>query len=391
MSASTPTETGVAGEPIVSAGPQAGADRQPGTGRNAAVTPRGIDDFGRRIDYLRIAITDRCNYRCVYCMPEGGVNLMSHERMLSYEEIVRFVRVATEFGIKHLRLTGGEPLARKGCVELAAMLSALPGIEDIAITTNGSLLPKLAKPLVEAGVSRVNISLDSLDAETFHAVTRVGHLSDALAGIDAALEAGFKTVKINCVAVRSLKQDILGMAKLSVDRPLHVRFIEYMPIGSDDMNLLTQGGSEALGHDRESPRISVADWSAHDTIPSDELRGMISELGIADGVGPLLPASKDRPTGYGPADYWKFAGSQGTVGFISAMSNHFCKTCNRLRLTADGCIRPCLFSDAEVHVRDALRAGDDEAVRTAFREALRIKPDAHHTEGTERYMSQIGG
>ena len=197
MSASTPTETGVAGEPIVSAGPQAGTDGQPGAGRNAAVASRGIDDFGRRIDYLRIAITDRCNYRCVYCMPEGGVNLMSHERMLSYEEIVRFVRVATEFGIKHLRLTGGEPLARKGCVELAAMLSALPGIEDIAITTNGPLLPKLAKPLVEAGVSRVNISLDSLDAETFHAVTRVGHLSDALAGIDAALDDEFKRAALD--------------------------------------------------------------------------------------------------------------------------------------------------------------------------------------------------
>lgn len=360
----------------------------------AAASPgpaQGIDDFGRRIDYLRIAITDRCNYRCVYCMPTGGVHLMSHERVLSYEEIVRFVRVATEFGIKHLRLTGGEPLARKGCVELASMLSALPGIEDIAITTNGSLLPKLARPLVEAGVSRVNISLDTLDPATFHAVTRVGHLEDALAGIDAALEAGFKTVKINCVAVRSLKQDVLGMARLSVDRPLHVRFIEYMPIGSDDMNLLTQGGAEALGHDRESPRISVADWSAHDTIPSDELRETISRLGEEAGVGALLPASGKRPTGYGPADYWTFEGAKGTVGFISAMSNHFCKTCNRLRLTADGCIRPCLFSDVEVPAHDALRAGDDEGVRAALRKALRIKPDAHHTQGTERYMSQIGG
>ena len=380
MSASTTVEAATPDEPT----------------RPGAATPpparRGIDDFGRTIDYLRIAITDRCNFRCVYCMPTSGVHLMNHERMLSYEEIVRFVRVATEFGIKHLRLTGGEPLARKGCVELAAMLSALPGIEDIAITTNGSLLPKLARPLVEAGVSRANISLDTLDEETFHAVTRVGHLKDALAGIDAALEAGFKTVKINCVAVRSLKQDVLGMAKLSLDRPLHVRFIEYMPIGNDDMNLLTRGETEVIGgHDRERAHVSVADWSAQDTIPSDELRQMISDLGEANGVGPLLPASQDRPTGYGPADYWKFAGAQGTVGFISAMSNHFCKMCNRLRLTADGCIRPCLFSDAEVSVHDALRAGDDEAVRAAFREALRIKPDAHHTEGTERYMSQIGG
>lgn len=360
---------------------------------------QGIDDFGRRIDYLRIAITDRCNYRCVYCMPASGVHLMSHERVLSYEEIVRFVRVATEFGIKHLRLTGGEPLARKGCVELASMLSALPGIEDIAITTNGSLLPKLARPLVEAGVSRVNISLDTLDPETFNAVTRVGHLEDALAGIDAALEAGFKTVKINCVAVRSMRQDVLGIARLSVDRPLHVRFIEYMPIGNDDMQLLTEGDTAGAtdgqtgqrGVQGQHPLVSVADWSAHDTIPSDELREQISRAAQQAGLGTLQPAQKKRPDGYGPADYWTFPEAKGTVGFISAMSNHFCKRCNRLRLTADGCIRPCLFSDVEVPVREALRAGDDDAIRAALAKALRIKPDAHHTEGTERYMSQIGG
>lgn len=325
-------------------------------------------------------------------MPASGVHLLTHGQVLSFEQIARFVRVATEFGIRHLRLTGGEPLARKGCVELAAMLKAIPGIEDIAITTNGSLLPRLAKPLVEAGVSRVNVSLDTLDPAVFRGVTRVGRLEDALAGIDAALDAGFKTVKINCVAVRSLHQDVLGLAKLSLDRPLHVRFIEYMPIGSDDMQLLT-GGEHTEGNvpDEDRSHVSVAEWSAQDTIPSDELRRTISRLGEADGVGPLVPAHADRPTGYGPADYWEFSGARGTVGFISAMSNHFCKTCNRMRLTADGCIRPCLFSDLEVPVHDALVAGDDDAVRAALRKALRIKPDAHHTEGTERYMSQIGG
>ena len=353
----------------------------------AAAGPRGVDDFGRTIDYLRIAITDRCNYRCVYCMPASGIHLVRHERVLSYEEIVRFVTIAAELGIKHLRLTGGEPLARKGCVELAAMLSAVPGIEDIAITTNGSLLPQLARPLVEAGVSRANISLDTLDPEVFRAVTRVGRLEDALAGIDAALEAGFKTVKVNVVAVRSLRQDFLALARLAQDRPLHVRFIEYMPIGSDDMDLLTSA-DEPQAHPGV---VSVSEWSARDTIPSEELRATISALGERAGMGPLVPARADRPRGFGPADYWKFEGAQGTVGFISAMSNHFCSSCNRLRLTADGCIRPCLFSDLEVPVHEALAAHDDEAVRAALRQALRIKPDAHHTEGTERYMSQIGG
>ena len=196
---------------------------------------------------------------------------------------------------------------------------------------------------------------------------------------------------MNVVAVRSLHQDFLGLARLAQDKPLHVRFIEYMPIGSDDMDLLTQGGTEAAAHDGAVPMVSVAQWCARDTIPSEELRRTISGLGEREGLGPLVPARDGRPCGYGPADYWKFAGAQGTVGFISAMSNHFCSTCNRLRLTADGCIRPCLFSDAEIPVHEALAAHDDEALRQALRQALRIKPDAHHTEGTERYMSQIGG
>lgn len=348
---------------------------------------RSRDACGRTIDYLRIAITDRCNYRCVYCMPSSGVSFKPHETILTYEQIERFVRIATEFGIRHLRLTGGEPLARKGCPELAAMLSAIPGIEDIAITTNGALLPRYGRQLVEAGVSRVNISLDTLDPDVFHAVTRIGRLDEALAGIDAAFEAGFKTVKVNCVAVRSLNQDFYGMARLSMDRPIHVRFIEYMPIGEDDIQLTTKEEAEA----EILPFPGVATWSAKDTIPSDELRRMISDAGERGGTGGLIPARTLRPNGYGPADYWTFAGAKGTVGFISAMSNHFCASCNRMRLTADGFLRPCLFSDLEVNVREPLAAGDDDGVRAAFAQALRIKPDAHHTEGTERYMSQIGG
>lgn len=343
------------------------------------------DGFGRTIDYLRIAITDRCNYRCIYCMPATGVEFKPHESIMTYEEIVRFVRIASEYGIKHLRLTGGEPLVRKGVCDLARELSAIPAIEDISITTNGSLLPRYAKDLVASGVSRVNISLDTLDPKVFRAVSRVGNLEDALNGIDAALEAGFKTVKINTVAVRALHQDFLGLAKMSIDRPLHVRFIEYMPIGDEDMQLASDDPSQC-------PVIKdVSTWSKEDTIPTEELRELISAQGEAAGIGPLVSAGSRRPDGHGPADYWYFEGAKGTVGFISAMSNHFCARCNRMRLTADGNLRPCLFSDVEVSVRDALRSGNDDAVRAAFEKALRLKPEAHVTEGTERYMSQIGG
>ncbi|MBR2834977.1 MAG: GTP 3',8-cyclase MoaA [Coriobacteriales bacterium] len=346
----------------------------------------GVDNYGRTIDYLRIAITDRCNYRCVYCMPASGVPDKQHNRILSFEQIERIVRVASEFGIKHLRLTGGEPLVRKGCTELAGMLSAIPGIEDIAITTNGALLRRDAKALIENGVSRVNVSLDTLDPEIFHTITRIGSLDDVLDGINAALEAGFKTVKINTVAVRALHQDFFSLARLSVEKPLHVRFIEYMPIGDDDTR------SKGIPEESNPFFKDVSTWSASDTIPSDELRELISREAINHGCGPLLPASSSRPDGYGPADYWKFENSKGTVGFISAMSNHFCSQCNRLRLTSDGCLRPCLFSDQEIPLRQALEDNDDEAIRAAFRQALRQKPDAHHTnDGTQRFMSQIGG
>lgn len=344
------------------------------------------DSCGRTIDYLRIAITDRCNYRCIYCMPATGVEFKEHSSIMSFEEIVRFVRVAAGHGIKHLRLTGGEPLVRKGVCDLARQLRDIPGIEDISITTNGSLLPRFARELVESGVSRVNISLDTLDPAVFHEVSRVGNLEDALAGIDAALEAGFKTVKINTVAVRSLNQDFLGLARMSVDRPLHVRFIEYMPIGDDEIAL---GGDDP----EESHSVTgISSWSEKDTIPTAELRQTISDLGEKAGIGPLISAGGRRPDGHGPADYWYFPGAKGTVGFIGAMSNHFCATCNRMRLTADGNLRPCLFSDVEVKLRDILRSdAGNEALSDALAQALRLKPEAHVTEGTERYMSQIGG
>ncbi|WP_304427115.1 GTP 3',8-cyclase MoaA [uncultured Adlercreutzia sp.] len=331
------------------------------------------DSHGRTIDYLRISLTDRCNFRCVYCMPEDGVCQMGHDEILRIEEIERLVRVAAGIGIKSVRLTGGEPLVRKGVVGLVETLTGIPGIENVSMTTNGVLLPRMIDDLKAAGLSRVNISLDTLDAEQFRAITRVGNLDDTLAGIDAALEAGLNPVKVNAVTVRSLNQDFLEFAKLSIDRPLHVRFIEYMPLG-------------------DTSEDSGTGWGKADVIPSEELCALINEQARAAGLPELRPAGASKPLGWGPARYFEFPGAQGTVGFISPLSRHFCAECNRLRVTADGKVRPCLFSDTEYDVRTALREGDDEAVHGVLLEALGAKPDEHHDKvGTDRKMSQIGG
>lgn len=331
------------------------------------------DHFGRTIDYLRISLTDRCNFRCIYCMPEEGVASLPHEQILRIEEIARLIRIAAGLGIRSVRLTGGEPLVRKGVVDLVREASSTPGIENVSLTTNGVLLPKMADELKRAGLSRVNISLDTLDPAQFEYVTRRGKLQQTLDGIEAALEAGFDPVKINAVTVRSLNQDYLAFARLSVDRPLHVRFIEYMPVG-------------------ESAGVHGCGWGPEDVVPNEEVLASINRAACEAGLPALVPVGDDGPLGWGPARYWRFPGAEGTVGFISAMSNHFCSQCNRVRLTADGKLRPCLFSDVELDVRDALRTGDDEGVRGTFSKVLRIKPDEHHNKiGTERKMSQIGG
>lgn len=331
------------------------------------------DHLGRTIEYLRISLTDRCNYRCIYCMPEEGVVSLPHEQILRIEEIAHLVRIAADLGIKSVRLTGGEPLVRKGVVDLVRDVANTPGIENVSLTTNGVLLPKMASDLKRAGLSRVNISLDTLDEDQFAYITRRGHLHETLDGIAAALEAGFDPVKINAVTVRSLNQDYLAFARLSMDRPLHVRFIEYMPVG-------------------DSAGVAGCGWGPDDVVPNEEVLETINAQAREAGLSELVPAGGDSPLGWGPARYWEFPGAKGTVGFISAISNHFCSQCNRVRLTADGKLRPCLFSDVELDVRDALRRGDDEGVRAAFAEALRIKPDEHHNKvGTERNMSQIGG
>ena len=293
------------------------------------------DGQGRQIDYLRISLTDRCNLRCIYCMPEHGVKSIPHESVLTLEEVHKAIECASQLGIKHIRFTGGEPTVRKGLLSLIERTAQTPGIESVALTTNAILLPGMAADLKAAGLSRVNISLDTLDTEQYRFITRLGNLDDALKGIEAALSAGLFPVKLNTVVVRSLNQDLLSFARLTVDAPLHVRFIEYMPIGNGD----DCGGC-----------------------------------------------------GWGPAQYYRLPGAQGTVGVISAISNHFCASCNRLRLTADGKIKPCLFSDTEYDIRSALRKGSEEEVLSVFKAALFHKPSGHeHRVGTRRMMSQVGG
>ncbi|MBM3694693.1 MAG: GTP 3',8-cyclase MoaA [Actinobacteria bacterium] len=337
------------------------------------------DALGRRVDYLRISVTDRCNLRCVYCMPAEGVVWKPHAEILNPEEIAHFAALAAEQGIGRIRLTGGEPLVRASILDLIRRLRETRGIEAIALTTNGTLLPKFAPALREAGLQRVNISLDSLDAEEYARITRGGNLGHALAGIAAALDAGFDPVKVNVVVVRSLGQNLDGFARMTLDRPLHVRFIEFMPVG-------------AVPEAAEHPSCSVTSWSRDDVVPADEILAAISAWGVKQGIGALLPAEADAPGGWGPARYHRFAGAPGTIGIISPLSEHFCAKCSRLRLTADGKLRPCLFSDLEFDAREALRAGDDERVRVLIAMALRHKPGSHGERiGTRRHMSQIGG
>ena len=330
------------------------------------------DALGRTIDYLRISVTERCNFRCVYCMPEEGLPRRSHDEMLDYDDIERLVRIATRFGIRRLRLTGGEPLARRRIEDLIARLVAVPGIEAVALTTNGALLPAKAEALKAAGLSRVNISLDTLDPVKFTQVTRCGRLEDTLAGIDTALRMGFDPVKVNCVAVRSLEQDFTEFAKLTIDRPLHVRFIEFMPIGDTGC-----GGTI---------------WTSDDIIPSLKLMEEINAGLAAQGLPGLVPAKADAPVTWGPAQSFRIPGALGTVGFITPMSNHFCGACNRVRVTADGKLRPCLFSDREYDALGVLRNGSDDDVARILQTAIETKPADHvGITGTARGMSQIGG
>lgn len=255
------------------------------------------DGFGRDINYLRIAVTDKCNFRCIYCMPVDGVAPRAHDELLSAEEIARFVRLVAGEGIRRVRLTGGEPLVSRRIIPLIRDIRAIPQIEDISLTTNGALLPQLAPQLKDAGLNRVNISLDTLDPELFGKITRLGRLERTMAGIDAALAWGFEPVKVNCVVVRRLNQDVAALARLTLDRPIHLRFIEYMPIGDEHT-------SSHCAVDPHAPALNPELWDASDTVPSDELRARINAGAAAAGLGELEPLDiNDAPAGAGPARY----------------------------------------------------------------------------------------
>jgi len=338
------------------------------------------DGFGRRIDYLRISVTDRCNLRCVYCMPPEGVAWKPHDEVLSLEEIERFAKVAVQEGISKIRLTGGEPLVRAGIVEHVRRLREITGIEAIALTTNGTLLRKYAADLKEAGLERVNVSLDTLDPEVFSQITRGGSLEAALDGLEAAFEVGMDPVKLNVVVVRRLDQDLLGFARMTLERPVHVRFIEYMPVGGTTEESTCASGSTDI-------------WTADDHVPAEEILDRLRADAAAAGFGELVALEKDRaPGGWGPAKYYRLGDAPGTIGVITPLSHHFCGECNRLRLTADGRLRTCLFSDEELDVRTVLRSGTEADVHELIKTALATKPESHNMRiGTVRGMSQIGG
>jgi GTP 3',8-cyclase len=320
------------------------------------------DTFNRNINYLRISITDRCNLRCIYCMPAEGIKSLSHNEVLRYEEIVTIVQAAAELGISKIRLTGGEPLVRLGLADLVHMIAKIEGIDDIALTTNGLLLRKYAAPLKEAGLKRVNVSLDSLREDRYKQITRIGNLSEAIDGIAAAKEAGLEPVKINMVVIRGLNDDeVIDFAKLSLNKGWHVRFIEPMPFSGD---------------------------TKFSFVPISEITARLNMLGKME---PYLHSD-----GNGPAKYFRYKGAQGTIGFINPMSACFCSACNRLRVTVDGMLRPCLMSDNELDLRTLLRNGDSlDEVKKVILKAIEAKPERHHlTEGEcqkGRTMCQMGG
>ncbi len=322
------------------------------------------DSFQRPINYLRISVTDRCNLRCIYCMPPGGVQLMSHDDILSYEEIYTIARAAAELGIDKLRLTGGEPLVRSGLPELVEMLSRIESINDISLTTNGTLLSRYAAELKSAGLRRVNISLDTLKAERFTLITRSGgSLSQVLEGIEAAKEAGLEPVKLNVVVMAGINDDeLLDFANKTIAEDWHVRFIELMPLA---------------GETAPAGFVSAAD--------------MKRRLELLGELEPCLPS-----IGNGPAKYFRLAQARGTIGFITPVSEHFCFNCNRLRLTADGKLRPCLLSDYEVDLKTPLRGGiSGEGLKESIEEAVANKPRQHQmAEGyvpRARPFFQVGG
>ncbi len=323
------------------------------------------DPFGRKIDYIRISVTDRCNLRCRYCMPEEGLKLLPHSFLLTYEEIYRIVRIVAGMGFKRVRITGGEPLVRRDIEKLIYKIASVEGIEDVSLTTNGTIFYKFAERLKEAGLKRVNISLDTFRRDRFLWITRRDMLSGVLKSIEKALELGFDPVKINVVLIKGFNSDeVLDFAKFAYENPVTIRFIEYMPTGGE---LLWGRDSVMYG------------WEAKEIIEKEY------ELAQSNDVGG------------GPAVTYNLVGGKGKVGFITPISCHFCATCNRIRVTSEGGVKPCLFSDLELDIRGPLRnrASDDE-IRKIIEKAISLKPRAHKIvkyafKKCQRTMREIGG
>lgn len=322
-----------------------------------------LDQFGRRIEYLRISVTDRCNFRCLYCMPPEGLQWLPKQHILSYEEIADVVTQLAPMGLRRIRITGGEPTIRPNLDELIRLLRAIPEVEDIALSTNGARLPQIAALYREAGLDRVNISADSLRPERIAAIARRDLGFDPIAASRAAQAAGLSPIKLNVVVMRGINDDeIVDFARLTLEHEWHVRFIELMPVGG------------------------LRELTFEHVVPSAEVLDRISSLGG-------LEAAKGPTRGNGPAAYHRLAGAAGTIGVITPMTHTYCASCNRVRLTADGRLRTCLFGDHEVDLRTPLRAG--EALAPFFVRALEEKPREHALlqlrVGGLRALSQVGG
>jgi len=329
-----------------------------------------IDAFNREINYLRVSVTDRCNLRCIYCMPKEGLSVIGHDDILRYEEILRIIRASMRLGIMKVRVTGGEPLVRRGILDFLRELKTIDGLKDVSLTTNGILLESMAEGLFEAGIRRINVSLDSMNPEKFKDVTRGGSLEAVLRGIEAARRVGFSPIKINTVVIKGFNDDeVLNFARQTIARPYQIRFIELMPLGR-------------AGMDHEGKYVS------NDTILAEISR-----------VFPVESLKGKKSSLDGPARLFRIEGAQGEVGLIGAMSHHFCRSCNRLRLTADGHIRACLFSDQEVDLKNPLRGGcsDEDLIRLIESAAdskpvgYQETPDGRRMKKCTRNMSAIGG
>jgi len=325
-----------------------------------------VDHYNRRITYLRVSVTDRCNLRCIYCVPVKDLTLLNHGDILSYEEILRVLQAGAEIGIQKVRLTGGEPLVRRSFVHFVESVCQMSAFKEVSITTNGVHLKEKAQEIFDAGVRRINVSLDTLDTVKYAKITGRDCFDNVWEGLEEAEAVGFSPIKLNVVAIRGINDDeLLEFARLSRRKPYHIRFIEFMPIGHDNR------------------------WTPEAYISSDEIKSKLESFSPLHKIPHL--------TNGGPAKRYRFESAKGEIGFISALSHHFCSTCNRLRLTADGKLRPCLLADDEVDIKTPLRSGcSQEDLRCVFQRAIAKKPKKHHDKISERVrclrsMSAIGG